>query len=80
MPPRASKSGHCKMRVQVGESGKPTKVEAVSCSDDIFRAYSVDAVRRWEYLKSDQTGQLSWIDEPIVKFSLVDERGNIIPE
>lgn len=51
-PARALESGlegECLMRFDVGADGTPINVEAVSCSNGVFRTPSVRAVERWRY-------------------------------
>ena len=82
MPPRAEKSGHCKVRFDVSPQGAPYNVAATYCSSSVFKRSSVKSVEKWKYqpkivdgLAVARTGV-----ESQITFKLADERGNIIPE
>lgn len=82
MPPRAEKSGHCKVSFDVSPQGGPFNVTATYCSSSVFKRASVKSVEKWKYqpkivdgLPVSRKGVQSQIS-----FRLADERGNIIPE
>lgn len=82
MPPRAEKSGHCKVSFDVSPQGGPFNVTTTYCSSSVFKRASVKSVEKWKYqpkivdgLPVSRKGVQSQIT-----FRLADERGNIIPE
>lgn len=82
MPPRAEKSGHCRLRFDVSPEGSPINVVATHCTESIFENASVKSVQKWKYnpkivngLPVTRRGV-----ENKVSFRLKDEYGNIIPE
>lgn len=82
MPPRASRSGHCQMTFNIGPDGIPFTIAAASCSETLFQRAAIRAVGKWVYrpeikdgLPVMQTGLTTTI-----RFRLMDERGEIIPE
>lgn len=82
MPPRAEKSGHCRVRFDVSPEGQPFNVEATSCSQSLFKRASIKSVQKWKYNPKIVDGRAtarSGVESKIV-FRLADERGNIIPE
>ena len=82
MPPKAQKSGHCKLRFDVGKDGKIHNIQALSCTQDIFKQPSITAVAKWRYPTKVKNGlaiERKHI-ETILQYKLLDERGNIIPE
>ena len=82
MPMRAERSGHCVLRFDVGIDGKPFNIEAVYCTESIFRRPSIRAAAKWNYNPKIRNGQ------PVIRrglktniqFDLRDENGAIIPE
>ena len=82
MPPRAEKSGHCKVRFNVSPEGQPFDVQATYCTERMFESPSVRSVQKWKYNPKIQDGRpvgRSGVESKIT-FKLADERGNIIPE
>jgi protein TonB len=82
MPPRAERSGHCKMRFDVSPEGQPFNVQAVSCSQSLFSRASSKSVTKWKYNPKIVDGRAVSRTgvETKITFRLADERGNIIPE
>jgi len=82
MPPRAERSGHCKVIFDVSPLGEPYNIQAPFCSDRIFERPTLKAVAKWKYRPKVQGGQA--VTRRGVKnqmtFKLTDERGQIIPE
>ncbi|MGB6228978.1 MAG: energy transducer TonB [Litorimonas sp.] len=82
MPPRAEKSGHCKVKFNVSPEGQPFDVVATYCTQSLFERPSIRSVQKWKYNPKIQDGR------PVgrvgvqsqITFKLADERGNIIPE
>ena len=82
MPPRAEKSGHCRMRFDVSPEGAPFNVNATYCTQKLFERASVKSVQKWKYnpkVVDGRTVARSGVETKIT-FRLADERGNIIPE
>lgn len=82
MPPRAEKSGHCKVRFNVSPEGKPFDVETTYCTQSLFRSATIRSVQKWKYNPKIQDGRpVGRVGvESRITFRLADERGNIIPE
>lgn len=82
MPPRAERSGHCRLTFNVSAEGSPYDVSATQCSQDIFARPSVKSVLKWRYLPQYKDGApVPYIGlSETIRFRLEDERGNIIPE
>ena len=82
MPPRAEKSGHCRVRFDVSPEGQPFNVVATSCTQNVFERPSIRSVQKWKYNPKIQDGRpvgRTGVESKIT-FRLTDERGNIIPE
>lgn len=82
MPPRAEKSGHCKVRFNVSPEGQPFDVVATYCTERLFERPSIKSVQKWKYNPKIQDGRpVGRVGvESKISFRLTDERGNIIPE
>lgn len=82
MPPRADKSGHCKVRFSVSPEGQPFDVDTTYCTQSLFSRPTIKSVQRWKYNPKIQDGRpVGRVGvESTVRFNLTDERGNIIPE
>jgi protein TonB len=82
MPPRAEKSGHCRVKFNVSPEGQPFDVVATYCTERLFERPSVRSVQKWKYNPKIQDGRpvgRTGVESKIT-FRLADERGNIIPE
>ena len=82
MPPRAEKSGHCKVRFDVSPEGAPFNVTAPYCTQRLFERSSIKSVQKWKYNPKIVDGRSvarSGVESKI-SFRLTDERGRIIPE
>jgi len=82
MPPRAEKSGHCKVRFDVSPEGAPFNVVATYCTQRVFERPSTKSVTKWKYnpkIVDGRTVARTGVESQIT-FKLADERGNIIPE
>ena len=82
MPPRAEKSGHCKVRFDVSPQGETYNIQTTFCTNRIFERPTIKAVAQWKYnpkirnkIAVARTGV-----ESVMTFNLSDENGNIIPE
>lgn len=82
MPPRAEKSGHCKVRFDVSPQGAPFNVVATYCSGSVFKRSSIKSVQKWKYNPKMLDGRAVSRKgvESQITFRLTDERGNILPE
>ena len=82
MPPRAEKSGHCKVRFDVSPEGAPFNVTATYCTQKLFERSSIKSVQKWKYnpkIVDGRSVSRSGVESKI-SFRLTDERGKIIPE
>lgn len=82
MPPRAEKSGHCKVRFNVSPEGQPFDVVATYCTERLFERPSIKSVQKWKYNPKIQDGRpVGRVGvESKISFRLTDERGRLIPE
>lgn len=82
MPPRAEKSGHCKVRFDVSPEGAPFNVVATFCTQRLFERPSTKSVQKWKYNPKIVDGRATARKgvESKITFRLADERGKIIPE
>ncbi len=82
MPPRAEKSGHCKVRFDVNPQGAPFNVVATYCTGSVFKRPSIKSVLKWKYNPKIVDGRAVARKgvESQITFRLTDERGNILPE
>ncbi|PHS37199.1 MAG: hypothetical protein COA91_10840 [Robiginitomaculum sp.] len=82
MPPRAEKSGHCKVSFDVSPQGQPFNVAATYCSSSVFRRASIKSVEKWKYnpkIVDGRSVSRKGVQSQIT-FKLSDERGKLIPE
>ncbi len=82
MPPRAEKSGHCKVSFDVSPEGQPFNVITTYCSSSVFKRSSIKSVQKWKYQPKIQDGRpvsRSGVQSQIT-YKLADERGKLIPE
>lgn len=82
MPPRAGRSGHCRISFDIGPDGAPYNVRATVCSQSLFERPAIRSVTKWVYRPKIENG-LPVIRtglETIIRFRLTDERGEVIPE
>jgi protein TonB len=82
MPPRAERSGHCKLRFDVTPEGTTYNIQMLSCSSPMFERPTQKAVAKWKYRPKIRNGSpvaRSGV-ETMMSFNLTDERGQIIPE
>jgi len=82
IPEMATKSGSCRVRPWVNEQGKVVRLNLLECSENIFEAETRKAVMKWRYHPLLQNGTpISFEAEEFkVRYRLLDEGGNIIPE
>ena len=82
MPPRAEKSGHCKVRFNVSPEGQPFDVVTTYCTQNLFERPSIRSVQKWKYNPKIQDGRPVGRTgvESKISFRLTDERGNVLPE
>lgn len=82
MPPRAEKSGHCKVKFDVSPEGQPFNVISTFCTQRLFERSSIKSVQKWKYNPKIVDGRptaRSGVESQIT-FKLTDERGRLIPE
>ena len=82
MPPRAERSGHCRVRFDVSPEGAPFNVIATYCTQKLFERASIKSVQKWKYnpkIVDGRTVSRSGVESKIT-FRLQDERGRLIPE
>lgn len=82
MPPRAEKSGHCRVRFDVSPEGAPFNVAATYCTQKLFERATIKSVQKWKYNPKIVDGRSVSRKgvENKVTYRLTDERGKIIPE
>ena len=82
MPPRAEKSGHCRVRFDVSPEGAPFNVTTTYCTQSLFERATIKSVQRWKYNPKIVDGRAVARKgvENKVTYRLTDERGRIIPE
>lgn len=82
MPPKAERSGHCRVRFDVSAEGAPYNVTATYCTQKLFERATLKSVARWKYNPKIVNGRAVAMTgvENKVRYRLTDERGNIIPE
>lgn len=82
MPPRAEKSGHCRVRFDVSPEGAPFNVTTTSCTQRLFERPTIKSVQKWKYnpkVVDGRTVSRTGVESKI-SFRLQDERGRTIPE
>ena len=82
IPPRADKSGHCRLRYDVSPEGVPFNVTTTKCTESIFEGASIKSVKKWKYNPKIVNGRAvvrSGVESK-VSFRLMDEYGHILPE
>jgi len=82
MPPRAEKSGHCRVRFNVSAEGAPYDVVATYCTQSLFERATIKSVQRWKFKPKVVNGRnVAMVGlENKVTYQLSDERGRLIPE
>jgi protein TonB len=82
MPPRAEKSGHCRVKFDVSPEGAPFNVITTFCTQRLFERATIKSVQRWKYNPKIVDGRAVARNgvENKVTYRLTDERGRIIPE
>ena len=82
MPPRAEKSGHCRVRFDVSPEGAPFNVVTTFCTQKLFERATIKSVQKWKYNPKIVDGRSVARKgvENKVTYRLSDERGRIIPE
>ena len=82
MPPRAEKSGHCRVKFDVSPEGAPFNVITTFCTQRLFERATIKSVQRWKYNPKIVDGRAVARKgvENKVTYRLTDERGRIIPE
>ena len=82
MPPRAERSGHCRVRFDVSAKGTPYNVRATYCSQSLFERATIISVQNWKFKPRISGGlpvAMSGLENKVT-YRLTDERGNLIPE
>lgn len=81
-PPNATKSGHCQMVFNVNEKGQTVNVKPIYCTQDVFEPASIKSVKLWKYNPKIENGVPVYRKnvESTVRYQLMNECGNIIPE
>jgi len=82
MPPRAEKSGHCKVKFNVTTQGQPYEIVTTYCTQSVFKRPTIKSVRKWKYNPKILNGIAVARQgvETRISFHLTDERGFLIPE
>ena len=82
MPPRAEKSGHCKMRFDVSPEGAPFNIVATYCTQSLFERDAKKTTSKFKYnpkILNGRTVSMTGV-ETTIRYVLTDERGRKIPE
>lgn len=82
MPPRAERSGHCKVRFNVSAEGTPYDVVTTYCTQSLFERATIKSVSKWKFNPKIDNGRpvaMTGVENKVT-YRLKDERGNIIPE
>ena len=82
MPPRAEKSGHCKVRFNVSAEGTPYDVQTTYCTQSLFERATIKSVTRWKFNPKVVNGRhvaMTGVENKVT-YRLTDERGQLIPE
>jgi len=82
MPPRAEKSGHCRVRFNVSAEGAPYDVKATYCTQSLFERATIKSVTRWKFNPKIVNGRpvaMTGVENKVT-YRLTDERGQLIPE
>ncbi len=82
MPPRAEKSGHCRVRFDVSAEGAPYNVVATSCTQPLFERATLKSVQKWKFNPKVVNGRnvaMTGVENKVT-YRLTDERGQLIPE
>ena len=82
MPPRAEKSGHCRVRFDVSAEGTPYNVQATYCTQSLFERATIKSVQKWKYNPKMVGGRPVAMTGVVnkVSYRLTDESGRPIPE
>lgn len=82
MPPRAEKSGHCRVQFDVSPEGAPFNVVATYCTQSLFERATIKSVQKWKYNPKVVDGRnvaRTGVQNKVT-YRLSDERGRLIPE
>jgi len=82
MPPRAQRSGHCRVRFDVSAEGAPYNVATTYCTQSLFARATIRSVQRWKFKPKISNGRpvaMSGLQNKVT-YRLTDERGKLIPE
>lgn len=82
MPPRAEKSGHCRVRFDVSAEGAPFNVQATYCTQSLFERATIKSVQRWKFnpkIVNNRPVAMRGVENKVT-YKLTDERGQPIPE
>lgn len=82
MPPRAEKSGHCRVRFNVSAEGAPFDVQTTYCTQSLFERATLKSVQRWKFNPKIVNGRpvaMTGVENKVT-YRLTDERGQLIPE
>lgn len=82
MPPRADKSGHCRVRFSVSAEGSPFDVQTTYCTQSLFERATIRSVQKWKFNPKIVNGRAVAMTGVVnkVTYRLTDERGQLIPE
>lgn len=82
MPSNAERSGHCVFSVEVTASGRVKEILETQCTEAIFEAPSIQAVKNYIYLPKLENGiSVETIDDDVrLTYKLMNKDGKIVPE
>ena len=81
-PSTATRSGHCQMKFDVDEIGRPQNIEALYCTQKAFIEPASSSLAKWTYNPKISNGKAVLRKDVMSKisFRLTDTCGNLIPE
>ena len=85
MPTRFSEgnhSGRCAVMFDVSAEGSPFNVQITSCSDNVLRRSTKNAVLKWRYQPKIVEGQPTMMTgvRDVIVYQLLDANGRLLPE
>lgn len=82
MPASANKSGHCKVSININESGRVTDAMTTYCTDEIFQQASVKSVMKWVYQPKLTNGVPTSRCgvETKISYRMMNAKGKLLPE
>ena len=80
-PATAQRSGHCVVDIKVKPDGHVQDISYIKCSESIFEKPSRDNVKKWIFRPLIRNGKpVEFETRETIRYNLMDENGNLIPE